>query len=318
MPATSTSRPSRNWSAESVNETSLRRFLHPRFWPTWLGLGLLWLSLPLSQASRRRLGRGLGRVLWLISPRRRHVVDVNLRLSFPDLSDSERRRLARESYAATGMTVLEVPLAWWGADKRLPPYRIEGMERVEEALRTGRGILMIGSHFAALEISGRLFTPHHPASVVYKPARNPLFNEIMRRGRERLFIRAIANRDLRGMIRELRHGGIVWYAPDQDMGRSQSVFAPFMGVPAATVSMTSRILKMTDAVPLGFFPIREGDGYVIRIVSMPDVTGEDAETDAANLNRHIEAEIRRHPEQYFWLHRRFKTRPDGEPRIYNQ
>lgn len=293
-----------------------RRFLHPRHWPTWLGLGLLWLARNRGPRGRRRIGRHLGALVRVLLPARRRVVATNLALAFPEKDPAERKALMHANYRETGTALLEGATAWWGRDAAIGAVRFEGWEHVERAAATGRGILLIGSHFVALEMSGRIFARRMPTSVVYKPARNRLFDAVMYRARARRFANVIRNTDLRTLVRELKAGRVVWYAPDQDMGRRQSVFAPFMGVPAATLTTTTRILRMTGATPLGYFPVREPDGYRIVITEMPGMTGADAQADAEAMNARISAMIREHPEQYFWLHRRFKTRPKGEPRIY--
>ncbi|MEW6444670.1 MAG: lysophospholipid acyltransferase family protein [Pseudomonadota bacterium] len=294
-------------------------WLHPRAWPLGLGLVLLWLLSRLPLRGAQACGRGLGYLAWRLIPRRRRIVRRNLELCFPELDESARRRLAIDSFAASGMGMVEGALAWWGSDARLAPLaRYEGLEHIERARAEGRGVLIIGGHFSALEISGRLMAMKIPVDLVYKPARNKRFERVMRTMRQRYVHSLIQSTQLKGLVRRLREGGVCWYAYDQDFGRANSVFAPFFGVPTATLALTGRIAQASGARVVFIYPERlpEGRGFVMRLLPTPELPSGDPERDAAIYNGLIERFARQSPADYFWMHRRFKTRPGGEASPY--
>ncbi len=298
----------------------LRRYLAPRHWPMWTGLGLLWLGSRLPYGVQMALGRRLGDLSRLLLPARRRVVETNLRLAFPELGPAGRRRLLAEHFRAAGMALFEGALAWWAPQARLQGLlkEVEGEEHLEAAMAAGRGVLLLGGHYTTLEIAGPLVLTLCPVVPTYKPARNPLFEAVMRRARERRFPALLPSRDMRAIIRTLRAGGVVWYAPDQDFGRRNAVFAPFMGVPAATLTLTARLARTSGATVIKLWHERlpEG-GYRLRF-SPPweGYPSGDEEADATRYNRAVEEQVHRTPEQYLWLHRRYKTRPAGEPNPY--
>ncbi len=298
---------------------SFNDWLHPRHWPLALGLGVLWLAARLPLRAAQAFGRGLGRLAWLLIPRRRLVVRRNLELVLPDLSEAERRRLEHESFASAGMGMVEGALAWWGRDERLAPWvRYEGLEHIEQARNEGRGVLIIGGHFSALEISGRLMAMKIPVDLVYKPARNTMFERVMSAMRLRYVHGLISSSNIKAMMRRLRDGGICWYAYDQDFGRASSVFAPFFGVPTSTLALTGRIVEASGAKVVFIHPERlpDAQGYVMRLVPVPEIPSGDPVRDATIYNGLIEHFARQHPADYFWMHRRFKTRPEGERSPY--
>ena len=216
------------------------------------------------------LGALLGKLMYLAIPRRRHIAETNIRLCFPELNETERHQLVKESFRATGISLFEVGLCWWGSEKKLRPLcHIEGLEHLEAARQTGKGVILFSAHFTCLEIGGRLLAQHTPFYVMYKYHRNPLFEAVMKDGRERRFLGAIERSDVRSMLKTLKAGHACWYALDQDFGTINAVFAPFFGIQAATLTSTSRIAKMTGAVVVPFFARRleDGSGYQLTLLS---------------------------------------------------
>lgn len=304
-------------------ETSFKpsAYLHPRFWAMWVGIGLLRLCAALPYALQLFIGRRIGDLIYLVVARRRHIAGRNLALCFPELDDDARHRLMRECFRSTGITLMETAFSWWGSEARLRKmYRIEGEEHLQNALQQGKGIILLGAHYTTLEISGRFLAFHCDGlQPIYKPARNPLFNAVMVASRSRLFDGLLPNREFRTILRSLKDNKIIWYAPDQDFGADQSVFAPFMGVATASLTMTSRLARLSRAPVLPFYSQRlaNAEGYLIRIhPPLQDFPSGDDVADATLINEIIERQVRIAPEQYLWLHRRFKTRPPGEKDIY--
>ena len=293
---------------------------HPRFWPTWAGLGLLRVMALIPIPVLGAVADGLGTLGWALMPARRHVVRVNLATAFPDKPEKERRRLERGAFRAGLRGGIEGAISWWASERRLARrYTIEGLEHLEAAREQGKGIILLGGHYTTLEISGRLLRRHVPDLYpTYKAATNPVFDRVMVSQRQKLFAGLPESRDMRAMLRALKRGGVVWYAPDQDFGRKRSVFAPFMGTQAATVPMTGRIAKTSGAPVVPFYSERRpGNRWHLRLApALEDFPSGDDVEDARRINAAIEDEVRRTPDQYLWLHARYRTRPQGEPPIY--
>jgi KDO2-lipid IV(A) lauroyltransferase len=295
-------------------------WLGPRFWGTWLLLGCLRVSAALSYRSQLALGRALGRLLYRVLSHRRRIASVNLSLCFPEHGPERREALLWASFESLGIAFLELSLAWWAPDRRLRPLAtVEGLEHLQAALAAGRGAILLSAHFTTIEIGGRLLRLYQPFRPIYRPTKNLLWDWVMLHSRERHVQRAIDRRDVRGILRALRSNEPVWYAPDQDYGREHSVFVPFFGVPAATITATSRLAALSGAPVVPFFQYRiaGGGGYRLRIEpALAGFPSEDPVADAERVNRLIEARVREHPEQYLWSHRRFKTRPPGTAPLY--
>lgn len=292
----------------------------PRFWPTWAGLALLRGLAELPVGVQLRLGSGLGELMYRLMPGRRRIAAANIRLSFPTLDSKSREELVRETFRSTAVGTLEGGLAWWGRDSSLRPrVTVEGLDRLEAARAQGKGVILLGGHYTTLEISGRLLSYYVSGLCpVYKPARNAAFEAAMARARRRTFDELLPSKDLRTILRALRRGKVVWYAPDQDFGRRNTVFAPFMGVQAASLTITGRLAAMSGAPVLPFYSERlPGGRWLLRIGQALEgfPTGDDTE-DARRVNAAIEEQVRRTPAQYLWVHRRFKTRPPGEAPLY--
>jgi KDO2-lipid IV(A) lauroyltransferase len=286
----------------------------------WLAAGLLWCVTRLPFAWQLAIGRLLGRVLLGLARKRRDIAWTNLALCFPALTEDERRRRLAAHFDSLGTALVETALSWWGPDRRLKPLAtVTGLEHLEAALRQGRGAILLSAHFTTLEIGGRLLALHAPFHVLYRDHRNPVIETLQQRARRRRFEKAIPRGDLRGMLASLKQNRPVWYAPDQDFGRDNSVFVPFFGVPAATLTATSRLARLSGAPVVPFFPRRlpGARGYELTLLpALENFPGVDIEQDARRLTGLVEACIRQQPEQYLWVHRRFKTRPPGEPPVY--
>jgi len=297
-------------------------FLHPRYWLLWLGLGLLWLLALLPYPLLMRLGRGLGAVMYRFAGSRRKIAARNLQLCFPELSAGEREQLLRENFASTGMTFFEMAISWWWPAARLRKLgQIDGLEHISQAEAEGQGVLLMAMHFTTLEMGGGLLGMQQHMYGMYRPHKNPLFDYIQRRGREQRLEGVVERDDVRGMLKLLRAGGVIWYAPDQDYGAQRSIFVPLFGISAATVTATSKFARLGKARVIPFTQVRLADGSGYRLTvhpPLPDVPGESEEADCLRVNQWIEAAIRQHPEQYLWAHRRFKTRPPGEAKLYKK
>ncbi|HEY8330584.1 MAG TPA: lipid A biosynthesis lauroyl acyltransferase [Pseudomonas sp.] len=297
-------------------------FLHPRFWLLWLGLGLLWLVVQLPYKTLLKLGQALGVLMLLGARSRRHIAARNLELCFPELSASERAHLLRENFASSGIAFFEMAMSWWWPRARLARLaHVEGLEHLQAALREGQGVILMSLHFTTLEIGAALLGQRHTIDGMYREHKNPLFDYIQRHGRERhnLDASAIERDDVRAMLKVLRAGHAIWYAPDQDYGRKQSIFVPLFGIPAATVTATSKFARLGKARVIPFTQQRLADGSGYRLTIHPplqDFPGASEEADCLRINQWVEQAVRECPEQYLWAHRRFKTRPEGEPKLY--
>lgn len=295
-------------------------FLAPRFWPTWLMFAVLWLVTRLPFRWQMGIGNLIGLGAWLLARRRRHIARVNLQLCFPELPDQQRERLLKAHFTALGRGVIETALCWWGRSAQLErKVRLIGREHLHGAMANGKGVILLSAHFTTLEIGGRLLALDTPFHVLYRPHKNALFEAMMHRARERRFEKAIPRNNTRALLASLKQGMPVWYAPDQNHGGPQSLFAPFFGVPAATLTTTSRLAALSGAAVVPFFQVYLSgrEGYLLILCPpLGDFPGSDAGADAARINGLLEAAIREVPEQYLWVHRRFKTRPKGEAYPY--
>lgn len=290
-----------------------------RVWPTWLLVGIAWLVAQLPLPAIRALAGTLGRLLYRIGRKRRHITLTNLRLCFPERSDAERESLARASFVHTAWGALETMIVWLNPGRDMTPrLRVEGSEHLAAARASDRGVILLGGHFSVLDILGPTMAPFD-IDVVYAANRNPVWEWLQVRGRRRFFDGVIERADTRSMLRRLKAGRTFWYAADQDYGAKRSVFAPFFGVPTASVRATAQLARFNGSPVLLLSAWRDIGSLTWQARISPVIpnypTGDDV-ADAATINRVIEDAIREHPEQYLWMHRRFKTRPAGEPSFY--
>ncbi len=291
---------------------------HPRHWPMWAGVALFRVLSLLPWRIQRLLAAALAAFWWHVIPVRRHVALINLRLCFPEKSAGEIRRLARAHFGALALGFFETCLAWWAPARRLPPHRIIGLEHLAAARAGNRGVLLLTAHFSTLELCGRMLNETGPFGCLYRETNNPVIARLMSRRRARSMAVAVHFDDLRGLVRALRGGHAIWYAPDQARRTGPTALLPFFGVPAVTNTATGRIADMTGAAVVPYFSRRLQDGsYRLEIFSaLANFPTADAEADTRRLNRLIEDAVRAAPEQYFWVHKRFKLRGPDLPDVY--
>lgn len=298
----------------------LHHFWGPRYWLTWLGMGVLRLLCLLPHSMALAVGRIFGRFVHRIAGSRRAMVRRNIGLCFPNLSDTERDALAKRHFEALGMSLMEMGIGRWASDKtHMKLARLEGLEYLQAALDEGRGVILLSAHFTTLEISGRVLAMHSPPfDAVYRKNRSDFVTEVQRTGRERSADATIEKRDIKRMVRSLRKGRPVWYAPDQSYDRKGSEVIPFFGVPSMHTTATSSLARLGNAVTLPFFPRRLENGtYVYRIFPpLENFPSGDPVADTKQYVRVLEEHIRSCPEQYFWIHRKFKNLPEGYEDYY--
>lgn len=280
----------------------------------WLGL-LRLLHATLPTAALARLGEGLGVLLHAVAHTRRHVVLTNLRLCFPELAEAERTALCRAHFRASGRATLLEAVSWWGDRAEVERLvRLEGVEHVNPHL--GKPLIWLAPHFVGLNLGGiRVTTEFAPCVSIYARIKNPALDRLMLHARTRFGASELYSRHdgIKPVIRAIRRGLPFYYLPDLDYGARDAVFVPFFGVPAATITGMARLARATGAVVVPCITRWQGDHYETRFYpAWDDYPSDDVVADTRRMNTFIEERVKEMPEQYFWLHKRFKTRPDGD------
>jgi KDO2-lipid IV(A) lauroyltransferase len=285
---------------------------------TYLLVGFLWLLHWLPLPALRALGGGLGRLLYALGRERRNVALTNLRLCFPEKSEAEREALARRHFIAFAQAVLDRTLGWWASRQRLERLiRVRGVEHLNDP--EGRPVILLSPHFVGLDAGATGMSMLVPGSSVFSSQKNPVLNKLLYDGRKRFNEVILLSRQdgMRKIVKALKDGYPFYYLPDMDFGPKESIFVPFFGVQAATIPALSRLVRLTRARVVPVICHQVPDGYEIEVLPpWESFPGESVEADTEYMNRFIESQVLRMPEQYFWLHKRFKTRPPGEQRFY--
>jgi KDO2-lipid IV(A) lauroyltransferase len=294
-------------------------FVHPKYWPTWLGLGILRLFEPLPHALLYLLGRGVGLCFHVLPTSFKRIARRNIELCLPELDAPTRRKILREHFAGLGCALFETAISWWSSNERIRHITMmTGLDHLKAAQATGRGVLLLSAHFNSIEIGCRAVAARMPLNVMYRPTKNLLLGEFVHGRRAVQTKRAIPRDDVRTLIKALKDGDVVWYAPDQSFRKKGAEMVKLFGIPAATNTATSRIVGMTRAVVLPYFFERlPGGGYRGTIhPPLADFPTDDPVADTERFNRIVEAEVRRVPDQYLWIHRRFKGLTPDYPDYY--
>ncbi len=295
------------------------RFLLPRYWPTWLGLGLLRALALVPFRAQMRICATLGSVGRRFLPRHVRVARRNLALCLPEASAAEREQILREHFRSLGMTLGETAYTWFRAHRLPRLAQVHGLEHLDGALAAGNGAILLAAHFTTTEIAAGIMAATRPTQVVYKPTKDPLLAEILAKRRSAVTRGAIARDDIRSMIRTLRANGVVWYAPDQAYRHKGAEMVPFFGLPAATNTATSRLARVTGAKVLPYLVERlpQAQGYRVTIHPPFDCfPSDDSVADTRRYHQLLEAHVRLVPEQYLWVHRRFKGLDSEYPDYY--
>jgi Kdo2-lipid IVA lauroyltransferase/acyltransferase len=295
--------------------------LLPRYWVTWMGLSVLRAIELLPFPAQLHVGSALGRLIRRLPLAYVRIARRNIELCMPALSADEQATLLDRHCACLGMALCETADTWWSCDRRVNKLaQVQGLENLHAALAKGRGAIMIGGHFTTIEIATRILGTVVPLNVVYRPTKNALLSHTMFTSFSR-HGKPIAYDDIRTMIRALKKNEAVWYAPDQSYRNKGAAMVNFFGIPAATTTATSRLARISGAAVLTYFPERLPGSAGYRVVIGPaleDFPGADVVCDVERFNRLLEAQIRRVPEQYLWVHRRFKGLTADYPDYYGR
>lgn len=295
-------------------------FLLPRYWGTLIIISVMYLLSLLPFIVQLALGRNIGRLAMRFMRKRQVTIRRNLELCFPHMEKCQREAILKDNIDNTGIALFETAMAWFWSDKRVNKHvTIKGMEHLEALEKSGKGALMLAVHSMNLELGARAFGIKKSGTGVYRPNNNPCFDYFQYKGRSRSNRTLIDRKNVKAMLESLKTGERVWYAPDHDYGNRRSTFAPLFAVKnACTTTGTSLLVDSTDCAIVPFTMVRGKDGHYTLTISAP-VEGfpkEDHQRAAAFVNQIVETSIMASPSQYMWLHRRFKTRPEGEDCLY--
>ena len=305
-----------------MSKPTALHLLKPRYWTTWLALGVLRLFEPLPFPILIGLGRVIGKLLAALPLSFVRIARRNLELCFPDKSADERQAILRKHFESVGIGLFETALSWWSSDERIRKLgTLTGQEHLDAALARGRGVILLSAHFTTLEIGARSLTARGPTNVMYRPTSNLVLERFLGRNRSKHAKRAIPRDDVRTLITALKNNEAVWYAPDQAYRKKGAEMVPFFGIPAATNTATSRLARMTSAAVLPYFVERlpGSKGYQLTIMpALDNFPSDNPAEDAQRFNELIEAHAHHVPAQYLWIHRRFKGLSPDYPNYYSR
>ncbi len=300
---------------------SLKTFLHSRYWYAWPALALMLIMSWMPGRVLWIMGTALGTIMsWLPTSNRRFAIR-NIELCFPGMSPQERAQLVKRHFRLSGFAILSLSVTWFAPAWRLKRFiAIRDYHRLTDVYAGGKNVILLAPHFIGLDMGGVRLSAERKYITMYRKSRDPLLEYLFHR-RERFgAVMVERSASLKPIIRHIREGRPFYYLPDQDMGERASVFVPFFGIPAATITALSRIAETTNAavVPCITRILPGGKGFEVCLLPpLENFPTADAAADAARMNREIEGWVQDMPEQYLWTYRRFKTRPNGEKSLYD-
>jgi len=298
------------------------RFFSTRYWPTWLVLAVVGLCVLLPRPISAFIGARLGDLYRHFSSKRRNIVDVNLRLCFPEMSAEVRSQLSRSHFRIYGQSLLDMGLIWWARRKYLDHYlKVEGLEHYQTAIDSGRNVILLTGHFSAADIAAPAISRHYPQVGLIKPINNGLLDYMVAHGRLRWYGKSyLRDNGMRPIVKAIKAGYGFYYLPDEDLGPQKSIFVPFLATESATITALSKLARITNAVvmPTSARRVSAKQGYHVVIhPALDDFPSDDTVADARRMNAELAKMVAEAPEQYMWTFKFFRTRPDGEASPYD-
>lgn len=296
-------------------------FFLPKYWLVWLSILILYVISWLPYFVQKWIGKGLGKLLSTFAKKRVRVAKRNLELCFPQKNAKQIQTLVNANVEHAGMAILEASMGWWWPDWRVRMIsEVEGYEHVEAILKKGKGVLGLAIHNMNLELGCRIAGLGHPSVAFYRKHNNPLMEYVQYRGRARSNKYMIHKRNVKGLIHALDDKEVCFYLPDQDYGRNRSEFVPFFAVEdVATTKGTLLFAKQANCETVFIVSLRTDKGYKVKFVpGLNHFPSGDDKNDIARVNKMVEQLVEIAPEQYLWMHKRFKTRPfEEDPSLYD-
>ncbi|MBT4000776.1 MAG: lipid A biosynthesis acyltransferase [Candidatus Thioglobus sp.] len=295
-----------------------RQFYHPKFLPTWLLISLMKFGAKLPFKVQVTLGKIMGMALYPLLGRFRKIAFINISRCFPNKRKSEVEALVRQNFEALGVSIFETANAYFATnDKVSSMLSVHNEHHLTTAINNQQSVILLAAHFMPLMLGSRALLLKYHIANIYRPQNNALFDETMRKGFVDNGATMIKTKDTKSMLKAIKNKLPIWYAPDQDLGLDKCIFAPFFGIQTATVSATARLAKGENTVVIPYFFIRTDSGYSMSFEApIENYPNTDAAISATITNQILEAQILKFPEQYLWIHKRFKTRPEGEQDFY--
>ena len=295
-------------------------FIHPKYFLTWILILLMRVGVFVPFRLQVFFGKIIGKLIYPVMTELRKTAYSNISNCFPDKKQPQVTLLVKQHFEAIGISLFETANAYFASDKKIKKMLIISNEQhFTEALKKEGGIILLGSHFMPLMLGSRALLIKHTIANIYRPQNNKLFDQVMVKSYVKNGAVMIKSTDTRSIMKAINNSLPIWYAPDQDLGKNNSIFAPFFGIQTATASATARLAKNknTRVIPYSFF--RTKHGYEMSFDKpLKNYPSGDAIKDASKTNQILEKQILKNPEQYLWIHRRFKTRPEGEESFYSE
>ena len=293
-------------------------FIHPKFIPTWILILLMRVGVFIPFKAQVFIGKIIGNLLYPFMSRFRSIAYTNISNCFPNKKQSQVNTLVKRHFEAIGVSLFETANAYYGSDNKISKLlTISNEQLFKDALKEEGGIILLCSHFMPLMLGSRALLLNHTIANIYRPQNNKLFDRIMVKGYKKNGAVMIKSTDTRSIIKAINNSLPIWYAPDQDLGKNNSVFAPFFGIQTATASATSRLAKNNNTRVIPYSFVRTKNGYSMSFEKpISNYPSNDPVQDATVVNKILEKQIKKSPEQYLWVHRRFKTRPNDEKNFY--
>lgn len=291
-----------------------------KYAPSWMIYGIIWLFAQLPYRVLIISGKGLGQLVKNLLKSRKKIVGINTKICFPEISAIERKTLIHQHFNELGIMLTQTIKAFLGKTKNIEQTAIiNGTEHLDVCLENNQGVLLVAGHFTALDMGGKILCKKYPIAGMYREHKHPLTEYIVTKSRLKYANKMFKRDELRPIIKHLKSGGILWYAPDQNYRRGQSVFVPFFGKQASTITATHQMARLSRCKVIFFHVQRNPKPPYYTLTLSPPMENfptKEPITDTVRVNKGIEEMVKINPEEYLWVHKRFKTRPEGEENIY--